>query len=55
MNEIIVFVVHSKYLSLLIGDDAVGVKWIDIGSDIELYASHKDFIKQTAELRGAHW
>ena len=35
------------------GDDAGDVVWMDIGSDAELYASHKQFVVATAQFRGA--
>lgn len=31
-------------LKLKAGDDAVGVRWVDISSDIKLYASHKNIV-----------
>ncbi|XP_060585501.1 ADP-ribose pyrophosphatase, mitochondrial-like [Ruditapes philippinarum] len=37
------------------GDDAQAVQWKDIDSGLELYASHKDFIKETVKRRNAHW
>lgn len=37
------------------GDDAVGVKWMDIDQDVKLYASHADMIKKVAEHHKAHW
>jgi ADP-ribose pyrophosphatase len=37
------------------GDDAVGVKWIDIDSALKLYASHTDFLHKTVDLHNAHW
>lgn len=37
------------------GDDAVGVKWMDIGCDVKLYASHADMIRKVAEHHNAHW
>ncbi|XP_053375162.1 ADP-ribose pyrophosphatase, mitochondrial-like [Mercenaria mercenaria] len=37
------------------GDDAADVKWKDIDSGLELYASHIDFIRDTAKERNAHW
>ncbi|XP_046966210.1 ADP-ribose pyrophosphatase, mitochondrial [Vanessa cardui] len=33
-------------LNLQAGDDAVGVQWVDITSDINLYASHKDIVNR---------
>lgn len=37
------------------GDDAVGVKWMDIDRNVKLYASHADMIKAVAEHHKAHW
>lgn len=37
------------------GDDAVGIKWIDVDKSVKLYASHSRLIKATAELRNAHF
>lgn len=37
------------------GDDAVGVCWVDIDSNLKLYASHTDMIKQVALLHNANW
>lgn len=37
------------------GDDAVGVKWIDVSKDVKLYASHSRLIEATAQLRNAHF
>lgn len=42
-------------ITLKAGDDAVGVRWIDISSDLSLYASHKDFIEKTASHHKANW
>ena len=42
-------------MPLCAGDDAMALKWIDISSDIDLYASHKDFIKEAAHKLEAHW
>ena len=33
------------FLDLSSGSDAADVKWIEIDSSLDLYASHKDFIK----------
>ena len=35
------------------GDDAVGVKWVDLENDMPLYASHSDFVRTTMSIRGA--
>ncbi|KAL8615266.1 hypothetical protein ACOMHN_051758 [Nucella lapillus] len=37
------------------GDDAVGVQWMDLDSSMKLYASHVDFLEETARKLGAHW
>jgi len=42
-------------LPLQAGDDAKALKWIDISSDIQLYASHQDFIEKAVMKLGAHW
>ena len=42
-------------LKLKAGSDAADVRWMEINSNLKLFASHKDFIKKTAELHNAHW
>ena len=37
------------------GDDARKVKWFDIDSGINLYASHFDIVKKVVESLNAHW
>lgn len=37
------------------GDDAGAVRWTDISSDLQLYASHKAFIEAVALHHKAHW
>jgi len=37
------------------GDDACNVRWMDLNSDIQLYASHKDFLQQVVTLHKASW
>lgn len=44
-----------KNFELKAGDDASSVTWMDINSDIELYATHKQFIEQVANKYKAHW
>lgn len=40
--------------TLQAGDDAGAVKWMEISSELELYASHMDMIHRVAVLHGAH-
>lgn len=42
-------------MDLRAGDDARNLKWQEVDNTLDLYASHKDFIHKTAELRSAHW
>ncbi|XP_046418873.1 ADP-ribose pyrophosphatase, mitochondrial [Neodiprion fabricii] len=42
-------------LELSAGDDAANVCWTDVNKELELYASHRDFIKRTAQMHNAHW
>ncbi|XP_015607486.1 ADP-ribose pyrophosphatase, mitochondrial [Cephus cinctus] len=42
-------------LSLKAGDDASNVRWMDANRNLNLYANHAEFIKQTAHKRNAHW
>ena len=42
----------GKLLPLEAGDDAVHVKWVRITPDLELYASHKDWVDVVAETMG---
>lgn len=37
-------------LKLRAGDDAVGVRWVDITSDLNLYASHEDIVNAVLKL-----
>jgi len=37
------------------GDDAVGVRWMDLHSGLKLYASHAELLAEVAKLRSAHW
>jgi ADP-ribose pyrophosphatase len=37
------------------GDDAVGIKWIEVDRSVKLYASHALMIEETAILRNAHF
>ncbi|XP_049873238.1 ADP-ribose pyrophosphatase, mitochondrial [Pectinophora gossypiella] len=38
-------------LKLHAGDDAVGVRWVDITPDLKLYASHKDIVYEVLRKR----
>lgn len=44
-----------KNFALTAGDDAGSVTWMDISSGLNLYASHKNFVENTAKLLKAHW
>jgi hypothetical protein len=46
-------VLKDKYLKA--GDDAANVKWLEIDSTLNLFASHKDFMRKVVEMHGAHW
>ena len=37
------------------GDDAAAICWMEISSEIKLYASHRDFVKSVVEKHNAHW
>lgn len=37
------------------GDDAQRVQWMDIDRNLDLYASHSNFIQTVAEKLNAHW
>ena len=45
----------DDFYFLFPGDDAVGVKWLDLDSSLQLYASHVDFLRKTAEHLKASW
>jgi ADP-ribose pyrophosphatase len=44
-----------SFLKLKAGSDAADVCWMETNSNLNLFASHKDFLKKTAELHNAHW
>lgn len=49
---------NNKYVSQLkfqAGDDAKNLQWMDLGREIKLYASHKDFLQKVAAMKHAHW
>lgn len=42
-------------LSFEAGDDAIGIHWIDVSANANLYASHSKLIEATARLRNSHF
>jgi hypothetical protein len=46
-------VLKDKYLKA--GDDAANVKWLEIDSSLNLFASHKEFLHKVVDMHGAHW
>ncbi|KAF4521174.1 hypothetical protein B566_EDAN010636 [Ephemera danica] len=46
---------HLDKIALKAGDDAVGVTWRDLSSNLSLYASHVNFLEKVASLLKAHW
>ena len=42
-------------LDLQGGDDADKAVWMDLSSNLKLFASHVDFLQQVAVLHKAHW
>lgn len=44
-----------RNINLSAGDDAKSVKWMDIDSNLKLYASHKNLIKEVAQKHNANW
>ncbi|TRY68746.1 hypothetical protein TCAL_02495 [Tigriopus californicus] len=59
--ETVAFLFHDDtgsevgQFELKAGDDAQALQWMDISSDLNLYASHINFIQKAAELQDAHW
>lgn len=59
--ETCAFVFHDESgdtigkFQLKAGDDARDLKWTDLSGEIALYASHQEFVKKAADLKGAHW
>ena len=43
------------HISLNAGDDAIGVSWLDISANLNLYASHTKLLEIVANKHGAHW
>lgn len=42
-------------LKLNAGDDAVGVKWIDLDKNLKLYANHLSFLEKISKKLNCHW
>lgn len=59
--ETVAYVFHDEMgkiagqINLEAGDDAAKVRWSDIDSELQLYASHKDFLHKVATNLKAHW
>ena len=59
--ETVAFLFHDETgdtigkFNLKAGDDAKALKWADISQDLELYASHSDFVREAVQELGAHW
>ncbi|XP_058838186.1 ADP-ribose pyrophosphatase, mitochondrial [Topomyia yanbarensis] len=41
--------------NLQAGDDAAKVRWMDVGADVKLYASHAWIVRKVVEVLNAHW
>ncbi|XP_072376575.1 ADP-ribose pyrophosphatase, mitochondrial [Diabrotica undecimpunctata] len=46
---------HVGKFNLTAGDDAQNVTWMDVDRNIDLYASHSNFIKAVVDKLGSHW
>jgi len=42
-------------LPLRAGDDAAAICWMEVSSDIRLFASHRTLVRSAVERLGAHW
>lgn len=42
-------------ISLEAGDDAESIKWMDLGSELKLFASHLSILEQLVSIHDAHW
>jgi len=43
------------FIHLTAGSDAAQVRWCELNGQIELYASHAEFVREIVRRRGAHW
>ena len=41
--------------NLVGGDDAERSQWMELNSNLKLFASHIDFLREVATLRSANW
>ena len=46
---------HLALLHVQAGSDATSAFWQELDSQLPLFASHEDFLKQVAMLHNAHW
>merc|ERR1712059_89961 len=37
------------------GDDAAAIQWMELNNEVELYASHTNFVEIVVQRLGAHW
>jgi len=47
--------VNVGILKLQAGDDAIGVKWVDLDKNLKLYANHTSFLEEIATRLKCHW
>lgn len=47
--------INVGMLKLHAGDDAIGVKWIDLHKNLQLYANHLSFLKEISLKLKCHW
>lgn len=46
---------HLGSIDVRGGSDALEAFWNDLGSEIRLFASHSNFLKEVAKMHNAHW
>lgn len=56
-TSLLLFVVGEVFdhIQLQAGDDAGAVRWTEANKNMELYASHVNFIEKMVQLRDAAW
>jgi len=53
---VVLIAIITRLVSVdVLGDDAVGVQWMDIGRQMKLYASHNSLIREVVDRLKAHW